>query len=70
MLLAFAYHKRFTLYQMNVKRAFLNDFIQKEVFIKQPPNFKDHEYPNFIFKPRKTIYDLKQALRVWYERIE
>ena len=40
MLLAFACFKDFVLYQMDVKNAFLNDFINKEVYVEQPPGFQ------------------------------
>ena len=39
MLIAFAAHMEFKLYQMDVKSAFLNGFLQEEVFVKQPPWF-------------------------------
>ncbi|KAK9177703.1 hypothetical protein WN943_026892 [Citrus x changshan-huyou] len=37
MLLAFACHKDFILYQMDIKNAFLNGYIMEEVYVKQPP---------------------------------
>ena len=40
MLLAFACFKDFVLYQMDVKSVFLNDFINEEVYVEQPPVFK------------------------------
>ena len=40
MLLAFACFKDFVLYQMDVKSAFLNDFINEEVYVEQPPGFQ------------------------------
>ena len=39
MLLAFACHKIFILYQMDVKSVFLNGFINEEVYVEQPPGF-------------------------------
>ena len=50
LLLAFACHMNFNLFQMDVKSAFLNGFIQEEVYAEQPPGFKDFEKPNHIYK--------------------
>jgi hypothetical protein len=65
-LLAYATHHDFKLYQMDVKSAFLNRPI-KEVYVEQPPGFEDDEYPNHVYKLHKTLYGLKQAPRLWYE---
>ena len=46
---------------MDVKSAFLNGYINEEVYVNQPLGFKDHKYPNHVFKLKKTLYDLKQA---------
>ena len=69
MLLAFACHKNFTLYQMDVKSIFLNGYIMEEVYVKQPPGFENKKYPNHVYKLRKALYGLKQAPRAWYERL-
>jgi hypothetical protein len=61
-LLAFAASKGFKLYQMNVKSDFLNDVIQEEVYVKQPPGFKNPKYPDRVYKLLKALYGLKQAL--------
>ena len=37
--LAFAASKGFKVFQMDVKSAFLNGFIEEEVYVKQPPGF-------------------------------
>ena len=69
MLLAFACHKNFILYQMDVKSAFLNGFINEEVYVEQPPGFGSFNFPNHVFKLKKAFYGLKQAPRAWYERL-
>ena len=59
----------FKLFQMDVKSTFLNGFIQKEVYVEQPPGFKNFEKPNHVYKLQKALYGLKQAPRAWYERL-
>jgi hypothetical protein len=69
MLLAYATHHDFKLYQMDVNIAFLNGPIKKEVHVKQPLGFKSEEYTNHVYKLYKALYGLKQAPRAWYEHI-
>jgi hypothetical protein len=57
--LAYATHHGFKLYQMDVKSAFLNSPIKKEVYVEQPPNFESEEYPNYVYKLHKALYGLK-----------
>jgi hypothetical protein len=66
-LLAYATYHSFKLYQMDVKSAFLNGPIKEEVYVEQPPDFEDSEYPNYVYKLSKALYGLKQAPRAWYE---
>ena len=54
---------------MDVKNAFLNGFIQEEVYVKQPLSFEDFEKSNYVYKLQKALYGLKQAPRAWYERL-
>ena len=54
---------------MDVKSAFLNGFINEEVYVEQPPGFQSINFPNHIFKLKKALYGLKQAHRAWYERL-
>ncbi|GJZ57082.1 putative reverse transcriptase domain-containing protein [Tanacetum coccineum] len=61
--LAFAIYMNFTLYQKDVKSAFLNGKLKEEVYVKQPPSFEINEFPNHIFKLDKALYGLKQAPR-------
>jgi hypothetical protein len=62
--------KRFKLYQMDMKSAFLNGVIQEEVYVRQPPGFKSPKYPDRVYKLSKALYGLKQAPRVWYARLK
>jgi hypothetical protein len=68
-LLAYACAHNIKLYQIDVKSAFLNGYIQEQVYVEQPPGFKDDKKLNHVYKLRKALYGLKQAPRVWYERL-
>jgi len=61
LLLTYASMYNFKLSQMDVKSAFLNGFLNEEMYVSQPPGFEDHIYPNHVFKLKKTLYGLKQA---------
>jgi hypothetical protein len=65
-LLAFSVAKGFRLYQMDVKSAFLNGFLEEEVYVRQPPSFESVEFPHKVYRLRKALYGLKQAPRAWY----
>lgn len=53
---------------MNVNCAFLNGFLQVDVYVEQSPDFENVDFPNHVFKLEKVVYGLKQAPRAWYER--
>ena len=59
----------FKLYQMDVKCAFLNGYLNEEVFVEQPKGFKDPHFPNHVLRLKKALYGLKQAPRAWYESL-
>ncbi|GKC40167.1 retrovirus-related pol polyprotein from transposon TNT 1-94 [Tanacetum coccineum] len=69
-LLAYACAHDFKLFQMDVKSAFLNGFINEEVYVAQPPGFVDFEKPNHVVKLKKALYGLKQASKAWYDRLK
>ncbi|GKD83665.1 retrovirus-related pol polyprotein from transposon TNT 1-94 [Tanacetum coccineum] len=55
---------------MDVKSAFLNGFINEEVYVAQPPGFIDFEKSNHVHKLKKALYGLKQAPKAWYDRLK
>ncbi|WVZ85242.1 LOW QUALITY PROTEIN: hypothetical protein U9M48_032189 [Paspalum notatum var. saurae] len=69
-LLAFAASKGFKLQQMDVKSAFLNGFIEEEVYVRQTPGFESARFLDRVYKLRKALYGLKQAPRAWYARLK
>ena len=68
-LLAIASHLNFKLYQMNVKSAFLNKMLQKEVYVEQAKGFIDPHRLDDVYKLKRALYGLKQAPRAWYDRL-
>nr|GEY03849.1 hypothetical protein [Tanacetum cinerariifolium] len=64
--LAYASFMGFTVYQMDVKSAFLYGTIDKEVYVMQPLGFQDLEFPVRVYKVEKAMYGLHQAPRAWY----
>ena len=70
MLLVFACHKKFILFQIDVNSVFLNDYIMKEVYVKQPLGFENKNFSDLVYKLTKALYGLKQALRAWYDKLK
>ncbi|GJZ72833.1 retrovirus-related pol polyprotein from transposon TNT 1-94 [Tanacetum coccineum] len=69
-LLAYACALDYILFQMDVKSAFLNGFINEEVYVAQSPGFIDFAKPNHVYRLKKALYGLKQAPKAWYDRLK
>ncbi|GJU58642.1 retrovirus-related pol polyprotein from transposon TNT 1-94 [Tanacetum coccineum] len=67
--LAYASFMGFLVSQMDVKSAFLYGTIEEEVYVTQPPGFKDPDHPDKVYKVVKALYGLHQAPRAWYETL-
>lgn len=69
LLLTMAGQKKYVVRHMDVKSAFLNGKLEEEIYMKQPPGFEDKNFPGKVCKLNKSLYGLKQAARVWNERL-
>ncbi|GJR34383.1 retrovirus-related pol polyprotein from transposon TNT 1-94 [Tanacetum coccineum] len=56
---AYAAHKSFLIYQMDVKMEFLNGPQKEEVYVAQPDGFVDPDHPKKVYRLRKALYGLK-----------
>lgn len=70
MLLALAAHRRWKVYHLDVKSAFLNGDIHEDVYVEQPRGFEVCGEEHKVYKLRKALYGLKQAPRSWYSKID
>nr|GEV45020.1 retrovirus-related Pol polyprotein from transposon TNT 1-94 [Tanacetum cinerariifolium] len=58
--LAYAAHKPFTVFQMDVKTAFLHGMLKEDVYVCQPEGFINADHPRHVFKLKKALYGLKR----------
>nr|GEX65363.1 hypothetical protein [Tanacetum cinerariifolium] len=64
--LAYAPHKSFTVFQIDVKTTFLHGSLKEYMYVCQPEGFIDADHPSHVYKLKKALYGLKQAPRAWY----
>ncbi|KAL0379751.1 UNVERIFIED_CONTAM: Retrovirus-related Pol polyprotein from transposon RE2 [Sesamum angustifolium] len=55
---------------MDVKSAFLNGYIDEEIYVEQPQGFIAKGSEEKVLRLKKALYGLKQAPRAWYSRID
>jgi hypothetical protein len=67
--LAYACAHNIKLYQIDMKSVCLNGYINELVYVEQPLGFEDEKKLNHVYKLRKVLYGLKQAIRARYERL-
>nr|KYP62375.1 Retrovirus-related Pol polyprotein from transposon TNT 1-94 [Cajanus cajan] len=70
LLLALAAQKGWLIHQLDVKSAFLNGYLEEEIFVEQPEGFALQGQEDKVYLLKKALYGLKQAPRSWYSRID
>lgn len=68
--LAYASYKCFTIYQMDVEKKILNDYLEEEVYMQQPEGFVVFDKLDYVYHLKKALYGLKKATRAWYPKLE
>ena len=66
--LAIAASKQWEVHHMDVKRAFINGDINKDIYMHQHEWFFSN--PSLVCRLKKSLYGLKQAPRAWYAKID
>nr|GFB81008.1 hypothetical protein [Tanacetum cinerariifolium] len=67
--LAYATHKSFSVFQMDVKTAFLHGSLKEDAYVCQLEGFIDADHPSHVYKLKKALYGLNQAPRAWYDEL-
>uniref|UniRef100_A0ACD5TR82 Uncharacterized protein n=1 Tax=Avena sativa TaxID=4498 RepID=A0ACD5TR82_AVESA len=70
LLLALAAQGGWQVHHMDVKSAFLNGDLVKEVYVQQPPGFIDGKQKNKVYRLRKALYGLRQAPCAWNAKLD
>ena len=69
-LVALAAQNHWKIYQLDVKSAFLNGYLEEEIYVEQPQGFEVQGKEDKVLRLKKALYGLKQAPRAWYSRID
>ncbi|GJV01553.1 retrovirus-related pol polyprotein from transposon TNT 1-94 [Tanacetum coccineum] len=65
----YAAHKSFSVYQMDIKIAFLYGPLKEEVYVIQLDGFVDPHHPDKVYRLKKALYGHKQASMAWYDEL-
>nr|GEY74339.1 hypothetical protein [Tanacetum cinerariifolium] len=60
----------YEIWKMDVKTAFLNGYLDEDIYMVQPKGFIDPKHPRKVCKLQRSIYGLKQASRSWNKRFD
>ena len=68
--LAIVVQSKLYVYQMDVKSAFMNGYLDEEVYVEQPQGYEFQGQEHKVYRLKNVLYGLKQAPRSWYSRID
>ena len=68
--LALAAQEGWRVHHMDVKSTFLNDDLNEEVYVRQPPGFAVAGKEDKVYRLRKALYGLRQAPRAWNAKLD
>lgn len=69
LMLSLAVKNGWSIRQLDINNAFLQGHLSEDVYMSQPPGFIDKDHPSYVCKLKKSIHDLRQSPRVWYEEL-
>ncbi|EOY13165.1 Cysteine-rich RLK (RECEPTOR-like protein kinase) 8 [Theobroma cacao] len=70
MLIALTTSLGWLILHLDIKLAFLNDFLQEDIYVDQLKGYEAKSQHNMVYKLHKALYGLKQAPRAWYIKID
>ena len=68
LVLSLAAQNKWSLRQLDVSNAFLHGALKERVYMRQPVEFIDPQFPSHICSLQKSLYGLRQAPRAWFEK--
>jgi hypothetical protein len=70
LLIVLAAQEGWRVHHMDVKSAFLNGYLNEEVYVHQPPGFAIPDKEGKVLCMRKALYGLRQAPRAWNVKLD
>ncbi|GKD81623.1 retrotransposon protein, putative, ty1-copia subclass, partial [Tanacetum coccineum] len=69
-LISIAAYYDYEICQIDIKTAFLNSYLDEDIYMVQPEGFVHLNHPRKVCKLQRSIYGLKQASRSWNKRFD